>query len=164
MLYLGVPTMAIQKLTGAPSYASVIPVLIQLPLLTMCFRVQSKVWSVTFKVLQKIFPAASTVLCWTAGLVRWESFLYLAWLRLGVLSNCTMTMPGRFCVIWWGPLSSLSSSDAIPEMLNCDDRPVLQAIFLSNNCFEHIIRLIQNSKVQEPICSAWVPLKSLRLE
>ncbi|XP_060103886.1 neurobeachin-like protein 2 isoform X3 [Heteronotia binoei] len=37
--------------------------------------------------------------------------------------------------------------DAIPEMLNCDDRPVLQAIFLSNNCFEHIIRLIQNSKV-----------------
>uniref|UniRef100_A0A670JST5 Neurobeachin-like protein 2 n=1 Tax=Podarcis muralis TaxID=64176 RepID=A0A670JST5_PODMU len=36
--------------------------------------------------------------------------------------------------------------DAIPEMLNCDDRPVLQALFLSNNCFEHIIRLIQNSK------------------
>ncbi|XP_077792798.1 neurobeachin-like protein 2 [Podarcis muralis] len=37
--------------------------------------------------------------------------------------------------------------DAIPEMLNCDDRPVLQALFLSNNCFEHIIRLIQNSKL-----------------
>ncbi|XP_077160810.1 neurobeachin-like protein 2 isoform X4 [Paroedura picta] len=37
--------------------------------------------------------------------------------------------------------------DAIPEMLNCDDRPVLQAIFLSNNCFEHILRLIQNSKL-----------------
>lgn len=37
--------------------------------------------------------------------------------------------------------------DAIPEMLNCGDRPVLQAIFLSNNCFEHIIRLIQNSKL-----------------
>ncbi|XP_066487542.1 neurobeachin-like protein 2 [Tiliqua scincoides] len=37
--------------------------------------------------------------------------------------------------------------DAIPEMLNCDDRPALQAIFLSNNCFEHIIRLIQNSKL-----------------
>ncbi|KAM4705340.1 neurobeachin-like protein 2 [Rhinophrynus dorsalis] len=36
---------------------------------------------------------------------------------------------------------------AIPEMLNCGDRPVLQAIFLSNNCFEHIIRLIQNSKL-----------------
>ncbi|XP_018427338.1 PREDICTED: LOW QUALITY PROTEIN: neurobeachin-like protein 2 [Nanorana parkeri] len=36
---------------------------------------------------------------------------------------------------------------AIPEMLNCHDRPVLQAIFLSNNCFEHIIRLIQNSKL-----------------
>ncbi|XP_039377605.1 neurobeachin-like protein 2 isoform X7 [Mauremys reevesii] len=37
--------------------------------------------------------------------------------------------------------------DAIPEMLNCGDRPVLQAMFLSNNCFEHIIRLIQNSKL-----------------
>lgn len=32
-------------------------------------------------------------------------------------------------------------------MLSCDDRPVLQAVFLSNNCFEHIIRLLQNSKV-----------------
>uniref|UniRef100_A0A8C0QRG5 Neurobeachin-like protein 2 n=1 Tax=Chelonoidis abingdonii TaxID=106734 RepID=A0A8C0QRG5_CHEAB len=40
--------------------------------------------------------------------------------------------------------------DAIPEMLNCGDRPVLQAMFLSNNCFEHIIRLIQNSKVCSP--------------
>ncbi|XP_066441347.1 neurobeachin-like protein 2 isoform X4 [Eleutherodactylus coqui] len=36
---------------------------------------------------------------------------------------------------------------SIPLMLDCSDRPVLQAIFLSNNCFEHIIRLIQNSKV-----------------
>ncbi|KAF7245736.1 Neurobeachin-like protein 2, partial [Varanus komodoensis] len=41
----------------------------------------------------------------------------------------------------------VSMLDAIPEMLNCDDRPVLQAFFLSNNCFEHIIRLIQNSKL-----------------
>ncbi|OXB73991.1 UNVERIFIED_CONTAM: hypothetical protein H355_008850 [Colinus virginianus] len=37
--------------------------------------------------------------------------------------------------------------DAIPAMLRCDDRPVLQAVFLSNNCFEHIIRLLQNSKL-----------------
>ncbi|NXJ86632.1 NBEL2 protein, partial [Trogon melanurus] len=37
--------------------------------------------------------------------------------------------------------------DAIPAMLSCEDRPVLQAIFLSNNCFEHIIRLLQNSKL-----------------
>ncbi|KFQ35956.1 Neurobeachin-like 2, partial [Mesitornis unicolor] len=37
--------------------------------------------------------------------------------------------------------------DAIPAMLSCEDRPVLQAVFLSNNCFEHIIRLLQNSKV-----------------
>ncbi|XP_020371025.1 neurobeachin-like protein 2 isoform X1 [Rhincodon typus] len=36
---------------------------------------------------------------------------------------------------------------AISEMLNCKDRPVLQAVFLNNNCFEHIIRLIQNSKL-----------------
>lgn len=39
------------------------------------------------------------------------------------------------------------STDAIPMMLACEDRPVLQATFLSNNCFEHLIRLIQNSKV-----------------
>lgn len=38
-------------------------------------------------------------------------------------------------------------TDAIPMMLACEDRPVLQATFLSNNCFEHLIRLIQNSKV-----------------
>ncbi|XP_053569691.1 neurobeachin-like protein 2 isoform X2 [Bombina bombina] len=41
----------------------------------------------------------------------------------------------------------ISMLRAIPEMLNCGDRPVLQAVFLSNNCFEHIIRLIQNSKL-----------------
>uniref|UniRef100_A0A669D9I1 Neurobeachin-like protein 2 n=1 Tax=Oreochromis niloticus TaxID=8128 RepID=A0A669D9I1_ORENI len=33
--------------------------------------------------------------------------------------------------------------------LGCSDRPVLQAIFLNNNCFEHILRLIQNSKVRK---------------
>uniref|UniRef100_A0A8D2LFB4 Neurobeachin-like protein 2 n=1 Tax=Varanus komodoensis TaxID=61221 RepID=A0A8D2LFB4_VARKO len=49
----------------------------------------------------------------------------------------------------------VSMLDAIPEMLNCDDRPVLQAFFLSNNCFEHIIRLIQNSKVG---CRVGLPL------
>uniref|UniRef100_A0A8C1VN57 Neurobeachin-like protein 2 n=1 Tax=Cyprinus carpio TaxID=7962 RepID=A0A8C1VN57_CYPCA len=38
--------------------------------------------------------------------------------------------------------------NAIPEILQCSDRPVLQAIFLNNNCFEHILRLIQNSKVE----------------
>ncbi|XP_012928022.1 neurobeachin-like protein 2 isoform X3 [Heterocephalus glaber] len=41
----------------------------------------------------------------------------------------------------------VSMLDAIPLMLACEDRPVLQATFLSNNCFEHLIRLIQNSKV-----------------
>ncbi|XP_053326637.1 neurobeachin-like protein 1 isoform X2 [Spea bombifrons] len=32
-------------------------------------------------------------------------------------------------------------------MLNCADRPVLQAIFLNSNCFEHLIRLLQNCRV-----------------
>ncbi|XP_030052735.1 neurobeachin-like protein 2 isoform X1 [Microcaecilia unicolor] len=41
----------------------------------------------------------------------------------------------------------ISMLRAIPEMLRCGDRPVLQAVFLSKNCFEHILRLIQNSKL-----------------
>ncbi|XP_072536841.1 neurobeachin-like protein 2 [Salminus brasiliensis] len=39
--------------------------------------------------------------------------------------------------------------NAIPEILQCSDRPVLQAVFLNNNCFEHILRLIQNSKLYQ---------------
>uniref|UniRef100_A0A8C3MD63 Neurobeachin like 1 n=1 Tax=Geospiza parvula TaxID=87175 RepID=A0A8C3MD63_GEOPR len=35
-------------------------------------------------------------------------------------------------------------------MLDCTDRPVLQAIFLNSNCFEHLIRLLQNCKVTLP--------------
>lgn len=34
---------------------------------------------------------------------------------------------------------TLDPTDAIPMMLACEDRPVLQATFLSNNCFEHLI-------------------------
>nr|XP_023698354.1 neurobeachin-like protein 1 isoform X3 [Paramormyrops kingsleyae] len=37
--------------------------------------------------------------------------------------------------------------DTIRAMFQCSDRPVLQAIFLNSNCFEHLIRLLQNSKV-----------------
>ncbi|XP_063733785.1 neurobeachin-like protein 1 isoform X2 [Eleginops maclovinus] len=37
--------------------------------------------------------------------------------------------------------------DTIREMFLCSDRPVLQAIFLNSNCFEHLARLLQNSKV-----------------
>ncbi|XP_078407580.1 neurobeachin-like protein 1 isoform X1 [Cetorhinus maximus] len=37
--------------------------------------------------------------------------------------------------------------NTIPEMLKCPDRPVLQAIFLNSNCFEHLTRLVQNSKL-----------------
>ncbi|KAM4736367.1 neurobeachin-like protein 2 isoform 1-T1 [Anableps anableps] len=50
---------------------------------------------------------------------------------------------------WEESLISLQSQmlTAVPEILQCADRPVLQAIFLNNNCFEHILRLIQNSKL-----------------
>ncbi|MEJ1271947.1 hypothetical protein NN561_002795 [Cricetulus griseus] len=37
--------------------------------------------------------------------------------------------------------------NTITAMLDCADRPVLQAIFLNSNCFEHLIRLLQNCKV-----------------
>uniref|UniRef100_A0A671WSY8 Neurobeachin-like protein 2 n=1 Tax=Sparus aurata TaxID=8175 RepID=A0A671WSY8_SPAAU len=51
---------------------------------------------------------------------------------------------------WEGGLIALQSQmlTAVPEILQCSDRPVLQAVFLNNNCFEHILRLIQNSKVR----------------
>uniref|UniRef100_A0AAY4CTK7 Neurobeachin-like protein 2 n=1 Tax=Denticeps clupeoides TaxID=299321 RepID=A0AAY4CTK7_9TELE len=48
--------------------------------------------------------------------------------------------------------------NTIPQILQCSDRAALQAIFLNNNCFEHILRLVQNSKVclilyvQPPMC------------
>ncbi|XP_020794739.2 neurobeachin-like protein 1 [Boleophthalmus pectinirostris] len=37
--------------------------------------------------------------------------------------------------------------DTIRDMFLCSDRPVLQAIFLNSNCFEHLTRLLQNSKL-----------------
>ncbi|KAJ8389791.1 hypothetical protein AAFF_G00114970 [Aldrovandia affinis] len=42
--------------------------------------------------------------------------------------------------------------DTIREMFECSDRPVLQAIFLNSNCFEHLTRLLQNSKLVNAIC------------
>lgn len=53
----------------------------------------------------------------------------------------------------------VSMLDAIPMMLACEDRPVLQATFLSNNCFEHLTRLIQNSKVGR----TWAGAEGLQL-
>uniref|UniRef100_A0A7N6BQ58 Neurobeachin-like protein 2 n=1 Tax=Anabas testudineus TaxID=64144 RepID=A0A7N6BQ58_ANATE len=50
----------------------------------------------------------------------------------------------------WVNILCLSILAAVPEILQCSDRPVLQAVFLNNNCFEHILRLIQNSKVRPP--------------
>lgn len=65
--------------------------------------------------------------------------------------------PGSQCLINGDDESTsivLSILAAVPEILQCPDRPVLQAIFLNNNCFEHILRLIQNSKVRSlpPVC------------
>ncbi|XP_035380132.1 neurobeachin-like protein 1 isoform X1 [Electrophorus electricus] len=37
--------------------------------------------------------------------------------------------------------------ETIQDMFECSDRPVLQAIFLNSNCFEHLIRLLQNSRL-----------------
>ncbi|KAM4698293.1 neurobeachin-like protein 1 [Rhinophrynus dorsalis] len=37
--------------------------------------------------------------------------------------------------------------NCMTSMLNCTDRPVLQAIFLNSNCFEHLIRLLQNCRL-----------------
>uniref|UniRef100_A0A8D2Q530 Neurobeachin-like protein 2 n=1 Tax=Varanus komodoensis TaxID=61221 RepID=A0A8D2Q530_VARKO len=37
--------------------------------------------------------------------------------------------------------------NTITAMLDHTDRPVLQAIFLNSNCFEHLIRLLQNCKL-----------------
>uniref|UniRef100_A0A8C4KJI5 Neurobeachin-like protein 2 n=1 Tax=Dromaius novaehollandiae TaxID=8790 RepID=A0A8C4KJI5_DRONO len=42
--------------------------------------------------------------------------------------------------------------NTITAMLDCTDRPVLQAIFLNSNCFEHLIRLLQNCKHLEHNC------------
>uniref|UniRef100_A0A8C2D421 Neurobeachin-like protein 2 n=1 Tax=Cyprinus carpio TaxID=7962 RepID=A0A8C2D421_CYPCA len=39
--------------------------------------------------------------------------------------------------------------ETIQDMFECSDRPVLQAIFLNSNCFEHLTRLLQNSKVKQ---------------
>ncbi|XP_045064507.1 neurobeachin-like protein 2 isoform X2 [Coregonus clupeaformis] len=52
---------------------------------------------------------------------------------------------------WEDHLITLQSHmlTSVPEILQCSDRPVLQAIFLNNNCFEHILRLIQNSKLYQ---------------
>ncbi|XP_067349895.1 neurobeachin-like protein 1 isoform X4 [Channa argus] len=44
--------------------------------------------------------------------------------------------------------------DTIREMFLCSDRPVLQAIFLNSNCFEHLTRLLQNSKLVNARCTA----------
>ncbi|XP_028835507.1 neurobeachin-like protein 1 isoform X3 [Denticeps clupeoides] len=43
--------------------------------------------------------------------------------------------------------------DTIRDMFECLDRPVLQAIFLNSNCFEHLTRLLQNSKLVNARCS-----------
>uniref|UniRef100_A0A8C8T1Z4 Neurobeachin like 1 n=1 Tax=Pelusios castaneus TaxID=367368 RepID=A0A8C8T1Z4_9SAUR len=46
--------------------------------------------------------------------------------------------------------------NTITAMLDCTDRPVLQAIFLNSNCFEHLIRLLQNCKVNFSIINLFL--------
>uniref|UniRef100_A0A671YZK5 Neurobeachin-like protein 2 n=1 Tax=Sparus aurata TaxID=8175 RepID=A0A671YZK5_SPAAU len=46
--------------------------------------------------------------------------------------------------------------DTIRDMFLCSDRPVLQAIFLNSNCFEHLTRLLQNSKLSGTPSLTWL--------
>lgn len=56
-------------------------------------------------------------------------------------------------------------SDTIRDMFLCSDRPVLQAIFLNSNCFEHLTRLLQNSKVTVQVfLSKYNPKKQIGYE
>ncbi|XP_051567309.1 neurobeachin-like protein 1 isoform X1 [Myxocyprinus asiaticus] len=43
--------------------------------------------------------------------------------------------------------------ETIQDMFECTDRPVLQAIFLNSNCFEHLTCLLQNSKLVNARCT-----------
>uniref|UniRef100_A0A673BD12 Neurobeachin-like protein 2 n=1 Tax=Sphaeramia orbicularis TaxID=375764 RepID=A0A673BD12_9TELE len=45
------------------------------------------------------------------------------------------------------PAAVVAARQQQQDMFLCSDRPVLQAIFLNSNCFEHLTRLLQNSKV-----------------
>ncbi|NXV12005.1 NBEL2 protein, partial [Cepphus grylle] len=90
-----------------------------------------------FRVLNSDLPVASLAPEAAGGLIA---------LRVLMLGRWLGTWVGAGDVGW--VLSHLHLAvDAIPAMLSCEDRPVLQAVFLSNNCFEHIIRLLQNSKL-----------------
>uniref|UniRef100_A0A670IMK9 Neurobeachin-like protein 2 n=1 Tax=Podarcis muralis TaxID=64176 RepID=A0A670IMK9_PODMU len=52
-------------------------------------------------------------------------------------------------ILYFSLIFTFTSLDTITAMLDCTDRPVLQAIFLNSNCFEHLIRLLQNCKVAD---------------
>nr|XP_032813242.1 neurobeachin-like protein 1 isoform X1 [Petromyzon marinus] len=64
-----------------------------------------------------------------------------------VLNAEGVAMPGSLA--WNDGLVELQMHmlRSIPEMLACSDRPVLQASFLNSNCFEHLTRLLHNSKL-----------------
>lgn len=85
----------------------------------------------------------------------------LVTLRVSMLGRYRLSGPGGGevgCVrVPVGESDFDPCTDAIPMMLACEDRPVLQATFLSNNCFEHLIRLIQNSKVGGVPPGGWKP-------
>ncbi|KFO98341.1 Neurobeachin-like 1, partial [Calypte anna] len=64
-------------------------------------------------------------------------------------SDCSALPNPRQCRQWESRFIALQVQmlNTITAMLDCTDRPVLQAIFLNSNCFEHLIRLLQNCKV-----------------
>ncbi|KAJ7408227.1 neurobeachin-like protein 1 isoform X1 [Pitangus sulphuratus] len=70
---------------------------------------------------------------------QWES-RFIA-LQIQMLSEYTIVQFPEIV------LDNNSAADTITAMLDCTDRPVLQAIFLNSNCFEHLIRLLQNCKL-----------------
>ncbi|KAG9337760.1 hypothetical protein JZ751_028258 [Albula glossodonta] len=74
---------------------------------------------------------------------------FLSYYLLLCLSTCCSVLLAVFLLLLLLFLLSFKFFYAVPEILQCWDRPALQAIFLNNNCYEHILRLIQNSKLYQ---------------
>ncbi len=63
------------------------------------------------------------------------------WVDLSLVSCSLILTASLFWILFSVSLRNHSGH------VECSDRPVLQAIFLNSNCFEHLTRLLQNSKV-----------------
>lgn len=84
---------------------------------------------------------------WESRLVALQVNMLGEWSRKG---KCAASLSfGCYCSPFiMSPVFVIDLSDTIQDMFECSDRPVLQAIFLNSNCFEHLTRLLQNSKVR----------------